>query len=169
MICHFKKSLPFLLLFSIIALIFSQCGNYSFKGSLAPHLKTVAIPMFDDQTAEFGVKEELTDEVIKRFIEDNSLKITDRQNSDVLIEGRISSIRDQAGGYDREETVQDVKVYVTVNVKCTDQSKRKVMWEGAVSQFETFEPNDTDSRREAITKAIKLIADDILNKTVSGW
>ena len=43
------------LLFLLLLCIASGCGIYSVKGSMAPHLKTVAIPLFENRTAEFRV------------------------------------------------------------------------------------------------------------------
>ncbi|MCH7954892.1 MAG: hypothetical protein IIC40_04020, partial [Candidatus Marinimicrobia bacterium] len=38
------------------------CGPYSFSGSSIPsHIKSVAIPIFENETAEFGIKEKVTD------------------------------------------------------------------------------------------------------------
>jgi hypothetical protein len=164
---HFKNKM-FLLLGMFIGL-FSQCGYYSVSGSLPPHLKTVAVPLFDDQTAEFGLKEELTDALIEQFTKDNSLRITEQRSADVLVEGVISSVYDQAGGYDKQETVAEMQVYCRVNVKCTDQVKRKVMWEESISRWGRFTPNDPDSRREGLSDALKQIAEEIITKTVSGW
>lgn len=164
-----KKQNVAILLGGLVLLLLNQCGYYSFSGSLPSHLKTIAIPLFDDQTAEFGLKEELTDAIIEQFTKDNSLKIADRGLADAVLEGTISSIRDQTGGYDRDENVQDMKVYVTVRVKCMDMKKRKVMWEGSVSRWGTFDPASLDERREGISDALEQIAEEILNKTVSGW
>lgn len=167
MIYHFKTQ--FYLVCGMILALVCQCGYYSLSGSLPPHLKTVAIPLFDDQTAEFGLKEELTDALIEQFTKDNSLRITEPRAADVLVEGVISRVYDQAGGYDKEETVSEMQVHCRVNVKCTDQAKRKVMWEESISRWGRFTPNDPDSRREGLSDALKQIAEEILNKTVSGW
>lgn len=159
----------FTLLILLSLTIFFACGFYSFSGSLPPHLKTIAIPLFEDQTAEFGVKEELTEVVIEKFIKDNSLKIADRRDADSILEGRIVSIRQQAGGSDRQENVSEMKIYVTVSLKCTDLKKRKVLWEETITRWGEFPPADLDQRREGISKAIKQIAEEVVNKTVAGW
>lgn len=149
---------------------FSNCGIYSFKGSLAPHLKTVAIPLFDNRTAEFGVTEEMTDTMIDKFTQDGSLKITDRSSADVLLEGSISRINDRAGAYDANERVQDLKIYVSVQIKCTDLVKRQILWEERMTQFGSYDPAEgPDARLDGISEAIEKISEEVLNKTVSGW
>lgn len=151
-------------------LLLNSCGFYSFSGSLAPHLKTIAVPLFEDRTAEFGIKEELTDVLISKFTQDNTLKIADRTNADILLDGTIISVDDRAGAYDQKERVQDVRVYLTVNVKCEDMVKRKLLWDERLTQWGTYDPSlGPDARSEGIAEAIEKLTSDILNKTVAGW
>lgn len=151
-------------------LLQSSCGFYSFSGSLPPHLKTIAIPLFEDRTAEFGIKEELTDALIDEFTKDNTLKIADRSNADLFLQGTIVSVDDRAGAYDQRERVQDVRVYVTVKVKCEDMVKRAALWEERLTQWGTYDPSlGPDARSEGIAEAIEKLTLDILNKTVAGW
>ncbi|MBN1541332.1 LptE family protein [candidate division KSB1 bacterium] len=146
------------------------CGFYSFSGSLAPHLRTIAVPLFDNQTAEFGVSEEMTDWIIDEFSQDNTLKIADPADADILLEGSIATVDDRAGAFDQAEQVQDVRVYVTVAVTCTDQIKREVMWKERLTQWGTYEPaGGPEERAAGIAQAIEKISQEILNKTVSGW
>lgn len=154
----------------ILLLLFTNCGFYSLKGSLPPHLKTVAIPLFENRTAEFGISEELTDYVIDEFTRDGSLKIADRSSSDVLVEGTIVTISDRAGAFDTQEQVQDIKVYFTVRVECTDLVKRQTMWEERITQFGSYDPAEGPAGRSvAYQEAFEKIGQEILNKTVSNW
>lgn len=158
-----------IILIVIIFLLIAGCGYYSFSGSsLPPHLKTVAIPVFDDNTAEFGVRESITEQLIEEFTKDNSLKISDSRNSDSIIEGTITNIRDQAGAYGTDESVQDIKVYVTVDVKFRDLKKRKIIWEERLTQWGTYIPSQ-ENREDGITAAIDKLVDDIFNKSIAGW
>jgi hypothetical protein len=151
-------------------LFFIHCGIYSFSGSLAPHLKTVAVPLFDNRTVEYGIAEEITDTVIQEFTRDNSLKIADRNNADILVEGSIIRVDDRAGAFDKTERVQDLKIYVTAHVKATDQVKRTLLWDERLTQWGSFDPSSgPDSRSDGIREALDKISKEILNKTVSGW
>ena len=164
----FKNVFNLLILFGI--LFVSNCSYYSLKGSLPPHLKTVAIPLLENQTAEFGITETLTDAVIDEFVRDGSLKIAERSTADVLLVGTITSISDRAGAYDQQEIVQDVKVYITVRVECTDQVKRLTMWNERITQFGSYDPAEgPDGRTTAYDEAFEKISQEMLNKTVSNW
>lgn len=147
------------------------CGPYSFSGLAHPHIKTIAIPLFQDQTAEFGIKEEITNALIKAFTSDNSLKIADRRKADSVLHGTIIAVSDQAGAYTRDERVNEIQVHLLVDIKYEDLVKRKIIWEDKISQFGTYTPGsgDKNSRSDAIAEAIAKITEEVLNRTVSGW
>ena len=155
---------------ALIVVFIGGCGFYSFSGSLAPHLNTVAVPLFENRTPEFGITEEITDTIVDEFTRDNTLKIADRTNADVLLEGSIVRINDRAGGFNAQERVSDYKVYVTVSIKCTDQQKQQLLWEERITQWGSYDPAaGSDSRAAGISEAIDKISQETLNKTVSGW
>ena len=148
----------------------TACGPYSFSSSGSGGIKTVAVPIFQDQTSEFGIKEKITEEVIDQFTRDNTLRITDRRNADSLIEGTILRVEDRAGTFTSDERVQDIQIFITAKVKYEDLKKRKIMWEEEITQWGTFNPDDREeSRDKGIAEAIQKIATEILNKSVSGW
>ena len=160
-------------IFLIIGFTFFQhsCGPYSLSGSsVPPHIKTVAIPLFEDQTSEFQIKEQLTDAVIEEITRDNTLKIATEAQADAIIYGKIVSISDQASTYDANEQVESYRVYITVNVEVKDVKLAKNMWKEPLRQWGEYSIDPTtDARQAGIEIAIKKIAEDILNKTVSGW
>ena len=167
---RFKKRYIILLIYLFI---FTGCGYYSFSGSTLPHLKTVAIPIFEDETAEFGVKEELTNSLIDAFTRDATLKIADSRNADSIISGKLISVTDGAGAFSKAEEVKQIRVTVTAMVKFEDLKKRQVVWESRLSQVGTYAPEggsgENTTREEAITEAIKNLTDDILSRSISGW
>ena len=151
------------------AALFSGCA-YSFSSSGSAHIKSVAVPIFQDLTSEFGIKQKLTDKVIDEFSRDGTLRVLDRRNADSLIEGKILAVHDQAGAFSTDESVQDIKIFIRVAIKYEDLKKRKVIWEEEVEQWGTFDPNEgTQSRDAGIDEAVSKIAGEILNKSVSGW
>ncbi len=154
----------------IIFVMLTACNYYSLKGSLPPHLKTAAVPLFENQTSEFGIAEKLTDTIINELMRDGSLKIADRSVADVLIEGTITGVSDRPGAFSQDERVQDINVYVSVNVTVTDQVKQVVLWNERLTQFGAYDPSaGPDGRQQAYEEALEKISKEILNKTVSNW
>lgn len=150
-------------------LLFSACA-YSFSSSGASHIKSVAVPIFQDLTSEFAIKDKLTDKVIDEFTQDNTLRVMDRRSADSIVEGKVVRVDDRAGSFSSDETVQDIKIFITVSVKYQDLKKRKTIWESEITQWGTFDPNQgTQSRDAGIDEAVSKIANEILNRSVSGW
>ncbi|MBL7074964.1 LptE family protein [candidate division KSB1 bacterium] len=147
------------------------CGYYSFSGSIPSHIKTVAVPLFEDQTTEYGVKEKLTNAVIDAFIADNTLKIVDQRKADSIVLGTILRIEDPPYTFDEEEKVQDYRLNIYVNVEFLDVKKNKTLFEEKLLGWDTYSAleNIEEERQQAIDVAIKNLTDDILNKAISGW
>lgn len=167
-----KKAFVIVIMLSLLAVL--HCGYYTFSGSTLPsHLRTIAIPMFDNKTTEFGVPEDLTDALINEFTKDNTLKVVDRRAADSIIEGTIINIREQAGAYNQQEQVQEIRIYVRVRAKFEDLKKNMVIWEEDISQWGTYSPDspteESSSRQDAVGEAISKIVTDIFNRTISGW
>ncbi len=163
------KSITLFFLATIFSLI-AGCAYYSVKGSLPPYLDTVAVPLFENRTSEFNVAEHLTDTLIDEFTRDGSLGIDDEATADVLIEGVITSINERAGAFDAQETVEDIKIYFSVQVTCTDQVKHQEMWQGRITQWGSYDPAmGPQGRTDAYEEAYSKISQEIINKTVSNW
>jgi hypothetical protein len=154
----------------ILTISFTSCGPYSFSGAASTHIKTIAVPVFEDRTAEFGVRDRLRNAVIDEFTRDNTLKIADRRVSDSILHGTLLGVQETAGVYNQQERVQEVRVTVAVQLKYEDVKKRKTVWEAQMSQFGSYKPQDPSSTRQAaIDEAIRKIANEVRNKTVSDW
>ena len=167
-----KKKIVFTGINLLLLFVGMHCGYYSFSGSSLPsHIKTIAIPVFENKTTEFGVREDLTDELIMEFTKDNSLKVKDRRTADSILEGSIESIREQAGSYNREEQVNEIKIYMTIRAKYEDKKKHEVIWEETITEWGTYDPNNSggQTRQEAIQEAIGKIVEDIIKTTITGW
>ena len=93
--------------FPVFVAAFSRKPAFDKPAQLATHLKTIAIPLFDDQSGfgEAGLREEITNKLIERFQADNSLEVSDSRNADSILEGIIVSVRDEPSVVEPGETV----------------------------------------------------------------
>jgi hypothetical protein len=167
-----RRAFAFLLVFGI-ALPFVMAGCYSFTGaSVPPHLKTIAIPLFDDQSGsgEPSLREKLTNKLIDRFNRDNNLQVADKTHADSMIEGVISAMPDAPVVVTAGENVTKRRITVNVNVKFQDLKLKKKVWEKQFSNYEDYlAGSDIALRTAAIESALDKIAEDIVLETVSGW
>jgi hypothetical protein len=146
---------------------------YSFTGASVPaHLKTIGIPLVDDQSGfgEPGLREEFTQELTNLFISDNSLQVTDRSSADALLVGAIASISDAPSVVQQGEQVSKRRITVTVKYTFQDMKLRRKVWEKNFSNWGDYDSGGGLSQRKVgLQEAIRKITEDILLETVSGW
>lgn len=165
-----------LLIISAIPLFIILCslfvnGCYSFTGASVPaHLKTVAIPLFEDVSGfgEPGLREKFTQKVIEVFRNDNNLEIGERLTADSIVEGTIVQVTDAPQVITGNDIVSTRRVTVTVRAIFTDMKLRKKVWEKDFSRWGEYAQGQ-QTRDVALTKAVNDLAEDILLETVSGW
>lgn len=159
----------FFVYFLLIGLSLS-CGYYSFTGSIPSYITTIAVPLFDDNTSFPGVREDLTNMVIDRFINENVLQVVSESKADLLITGTILSINERAAIITTGEDVEQYEVYVNVKVKCMEVKSGKVWWEKTLRRFGIMGGlQNIDARNEAIEVAITDITQDIIDNTLASW
>src|SRR4030067_208887 len=130
-----------------------SCGYYSFSQSLTGDIKTIAVPLFSNQTQEFGITEVLTQGIIDGFIQDNSLKITTPEKADAILVGTITGYDRQPYTFDQQENVKEyiIRIYVKSALEKT-KNKEKVWEAEKLEGWGTFriavDPNDPASQPE---------------------
>jgi hypothetical protein len=150
----------------LLAPLLLRCGAYSFSGaSLPPHLKTVAIPLFENRTPEFGVDQRLTDAVIEAVTKDNTLKIAESSTADCILRCTLNRIEDRAGQYNRNEEASTFRITLSVQATFEDLQKRVVLWQSPISAFGTY----SDNRDDGIAEAVDKLTVEIVNRMVSNW
>ncbi len=163
----------FVLLFISLSMSNFGCCFYSFTGASVPqHLQTIAIPIAEDRSgsAEPGLKELFTDQLIQKFIDDNTLQVTEKTAADAVLECTLTSLRDAPAVVAAGETVESRRITVTVNVIYRDLVQRKIIFNKSFSNYGDYVSGGSlTERRSAIETAVDLITEDILLDTVSGW
>lgn len=148
--------------------------SYSFTGASVPqHIRSVAIPLFTDRsgTGELDVSEKITNSLIQKFNDDNTLLVTDRLKSDSIVEGTIVTIKDDATVVSGGETITRRRITINIKVVYKDLVKKQTIFERNFSNYEDY-PVEGDLfqlRQDAIDAAIEKITEDILLGVVSNW
>jgi len=166
------KSFKILFVFTVLV-NFSAC-NYSFTGASVPsYLKSISIPIFSDKSGsgEFDLGDRLTKQVVQRFIEDNTLSVSDRLNSDALLQGTVVSFSDVPSVVSAGENVTTRRITLTVKIVYKDMVKKKTIFDRNFSNYSDYATGGdiTTVRKNAIDAAIEKISEDILLGVVSNW
>jgi hypothetical protein len=175
MIKSVLSSLRFLVVFPCILLFMALIGcSYSFKGGSVPsHLKTVAIPIVEDQSGygDPSLRDLLTQKLVERFTNDNTLQLAERNSADSMLEGAVTDVKDAPEvlqGSGEQVTVR--KITVTVRMTFQDLKLRKKVWEKSFSSWGNYPSGGgLTQRNEGVQIAVEKLTEDILNETVAGW
>lgn len=152
---------------------FTRC-SYSFTGASVPsYLKTINIPIFTDRSGsgEFDLSDNLTKQLIQKFVNDNTLQVTDKANSDALLDGTVTSLTDAPAVVSGGENVTTRRVTITVRIVYKDLVKKTTIFERNFSNYGDYpvQGDITTVRKQAIDAAIEKITEDILLGVVSNW
>ena len=161
-----------LLFIALIAINFTSCCAYSFTGASIPeHLKTIAIPIADDRSGsgEPGLRETLTQTLIQKFIDDNSLQVGERTTANAILECTIVSLSDAPAIVSAGESITSRRITIGVKVLYRDMVQRKTIFDKTFTNYSDYSTGNAVGRSEAINAAIENISEDILLDTVSGW
>ncbi|MEY4070442.1 MAG: LptE family protein [Planctomycetia bacterium] len=156
-------------------LLAGGCGYTASPALLPPHLKTVAIPVFENGTPEAQLEQQVTDEVVQRFVRDNHLRIVDERSANSVLRGKVTQYRNAVYGFSGSSTSANAyRVTIGVQVTFKDLVKNREVWSDEIVKSTIYYVQDVpgqtaktelDGRKEAITK----LADEILSRSVEGW
>jgi hypothetical protein len=162
--------------FTIIILMNFSCAGcpYSFTGSSMPaHLKTIFISLFDDQSnfGEPGLRENLTRSITDKFINDNTLTVSEKNISNSVLTGVILRVNDKPVMVATGEKIDRKRIEITIKATYTDMVKKKKVWEKEFTNWGDYPSGGSgfSQRSTGIKTAIDKISEDILLQTVSGW
>jgi len=148
------------------------CSYYSTSGSLPAHLKTVAVPLFENETMEYGISELATDAVIDQLIQDNVLKVVDQGRADSLLQGRIVRAEDEPFTYTDQEEAREYRFRIVAEISYYDVKRNRTLWEETLEGWGTYDASseaDSDAREAGKADASRMLAKEILDLTTSGW
>ena len=161
-------------------------------GSIPPHIKSISIPLIENQTAEFGLAESITDGILNQFNEAGVLSVTDVDKANSILIGKIIKVSEGPYTYSKQESVSEYRYKIDIKIEWFDVINQKNIHEGNYSAFGAYGlsgdigsdgiDNDNDGKidtedddefgepRSFATKvAVRKIAEDILNDIMTTW
>lgn len=173
-------------------ILIPSCSYYSLAGSIPPHINSIAIPIVENQTAEFGMSESVTENILIKFNEENILRVTDEESAASVLTGTITRITDAPYTFTKQEAVTEYRFTVHMNIEWFDKKNEKVLlkknfsgWgayglSGDISSdgidndgdglIDSEDDNEFGDPREFATSvAVNKIAEDVLNEIMTSW
>lgn len=159
-----------------MALVAACCTGclYGFAGGgLPPHIRTVAIMPFDNQTTDPQLTQQVNDAVREAFESRLGLRLAGEATADAVVRGAIVrfesevAVSFQAAQQSTEQQVNRRLVRLSLNVEVFDQREGRSLWkrDGLTVDGEYTPPNQTDGRQAALKKLVS----DIVDGAQSQW
>jgi len=143
---------------------------YTFSGSTLPsNVKTVEIPLFENNALVQGVAERIT-EVLSQKISREKLTLV-AKNGDSYIGGNVVAYRNSAQDYSGDRNSLTIKTYsveIVADIVFFDNKNAKEIYKGriiAIGNYDFANETEEDGRR----RAIEDITEKILQNSVKSW
>jgi len=164
-----KKTL-FVIFTLLITTVISGCGYR--VGSLLPKdIKTIAVPMFKNNTPEPEIEALITNGVIQEFILDGTLKVVEEDVADTMLIGEIIDYRREPIRYTKDEVTKEYRLVIAAKIRFEDLRRGDSAWENPrVEGYVEFYVGSSlpESERLNLPTAIKDLAHHIVEKVVEG-
>lgn len=161
-----------------IALSVTACGAYNFYTRSNPHLESIMINEFTNDSEEYEMPEIIEEYLIQEIINDDRLEVKG-DNADIEISGNLRSYNREVYAYDEEENPLQWRITIVFSLKVQDMIKDEIIWQVASLRMqEIYNDGEEDtnnqeveiySEEEARIKIIKDLADQILTNTLEQW
>ncbi|ABB23302.1 LptE family protein [Pelodictyon luteolum] len=155
--------LPLLFLLLFIGGCYSLTG-----GSIPPHLKTVAVPVFAGGSE---YRADLTRALSGKIESESSLQVVNSiARADALIEGSITSWSDTANQLSATtERAATNRITIVVQVNMDDRVEKRSVFAEQFVGFADYTTGDYLGQQRALRSCMQQIVDEAFDRIVSGW
>lgn len=147
-----------------------QACVYTFSGSTLPsNLKTIEIPLFENNALVQGTAEQTT-EVLSQKITREKLTLVAR-NGDAIIRGNIVSYRNTATDFVGNRDNLDIKMYsveIVADILFFDNKNGKEIYRGRIVSVGNYDFSN-ESEEDGRSRAIDDLTEKILQNSIKSW
>jgi outer membrane lipopolysaccharide assembly protein LptE/RlpB len=159
---------------ALLAVGLAGCG-YSFRGNLPEHIKTVAVPVFVNRTAEPAVETLLTSAVIAAFASNGRLRVVKPEDADAILDGEVIGYKVESTAFDNQANVRQYRLEVTMNLRLRDVRQTGILFEEkslrekADFQVQGAVAQTISGEEAAVRTAAREIARSIVSLTIDRF
>ncbi|HWR84052.1 MAG TPA: LptE family protein [Candidatus Deferrimicrobium sp.] len=146
----------------------SGCGVYTFNPRGQSTIKSVAVERFENQTAEYGLADRMTDVIIDALIADGNLKVVSAENADAILRGTLTRYERKPYQFDQSDVVESYSIDMDFEISLTGSRDETEIWKERLSQRGVYEM-ETETEEMGRQRAIEQLVVAIINKTTKSW
>ncbi len=166
------RKISLAVLVALAAVTLAACG-YNFRGkqnNLPPDVRTIAIPVFENQTGELRIERVFTDETLFQFTRSQMLRVVSEAQADVILKGTITKVETEDISLTRGSTSLQRRITITVAAQLVRRGNGDILWENRdLSKNATYNIvgsiQASDSLKQA---AISTLAKDLAQSLHDG-
>lgn len=134
--------------------------------------RSIAIPMFTNETFEPLVEREVTAALKEEVAYDGRLKLVDADEADLVVEGRVVRFDLQPLTFDSAERIQEYRLRIVSVVRVKEPAGDKVVWkDSSMEAFADYRVTQDVTKSkinkgEAIKKASRNFAENFVIKVL---
>jgi hypothetical protein len=156
---------------------FGECYKPVTKSQLPAHIKTVAVPAFQNNALRFKIEHRFTEAVMKELIHrGHGLRVqSDREGADAVIDGVVKSFGFSGVLLDDKGRARIFEVTITAAVTVRDQHENRVLYDNQNFTFRgEFEfANDPrtffNEEDPAVQRMARTFAESIVSTLINGF
>ena len=156
---------------------FGECYKPVKKSELPAHIKTVAVPAFQNQALRFKIEHRLTDAVMNELIHrGHGLHVqSEREGADAVIDGIVKSFGFSGVLLDDKGRARIFEVTITAAVTVRDQHENRVLYDNQNfvfrGEFEFANDPRTFFNEEdpAVLRMARSFAESIVSTLINGF
>jgi hypothetical protein len=151
----------------------SGCAGYRLGSNLPPDIRSIAVPVFVNETGQPLLETMTTSAAIQEFQKDGSLRILPRDQADSVIEVKLTkyALSPLRYRHDQTTTAQEYRLTITADVKFVKLGDRKILSQTKVEGYADFAAlaDLPGEQRAALPKASEDLAHRIVKVVVEAW
>jgi len=171
------KTFPILALALVLIPFFPSCG-YRLRGtgsSLPPHIRSIQVPMFKNQTTRYQLDLRLTESVRDELVARGQLEVkAEGSESDAVLLGEIRTFKALPIGFGQDASADSYNIVIVAKVVLRDLINNRVLFSNSnfTYQEEYDVPEGTDFetvQQEAIERVAVKFARTLIINILEGF
>ncbi len=157
-----------------LTVLYGCSYRFSGTGELPSGMMRIFVSVIENNTAEAGIENFLTDDVINEFILRKKDVLSRQEDADGVLTGSIEYIRDMPIAHSSQSKSTQRRVFLGVTLNLTD-TKGKTVWAvNGINANQAYKVTDdktqTDqNKKEAIQVLSKRLAEKIYNRLTDDF
>jgi hypothetical protein len=155
----------------VVMVVGGGCAGYRVGALLPEHIKTIAVPVFVNNTSEPNLEIQATNAVINQLATDGTLRVVPEDEADVVLTVRLIRYQRKPIRYTGVTRPTEYRITVTVLATLHDRHEGADLWaDDRLSGSAEFVVGGSlpASERRARPEALEDLAHDIVEHIVEG-